>query len=170
MSRQKRLNKSMDVLFPQQRTEWCRVCNEPVVDGRWNYCSTRCRDIANAVQRMFIWDIVREQVLERDDHTCQTCGLTQEMQRRAYWHVRERIDERADTHADREELWERYGNIDLHVMEVDHIHRLADGGHPLDEANLQTLCTYCHGEKTAEENTFTGDVDERTVTLKAYLE
>jgi hypothetical protein len=48
------LRKSMDALFPQQASDQCRVCNEQVVDGRWNYCSERCRRIANAVQAMFV--------------------------------------------------------------------------------------------------------------------
>ncbi|MFC6765176.1 hypothetical protein [Natrinema soli] len=41
----------MDTLFPQTGSNLCRVCAEPVVDGRWNYCSERCRNIANAVSR-----------------------------------------------------------------------------------------------------------------------
>ena len=37
-------------------------------------------------------------------------------------------------------------------LEVDHIQPLADGGHPFDPANLRTLCSDCHGKKTAREN------------------
>ncbi|MGI0151009.1 MAG: HNH endonuclease signature motif containing protein [Thermoplasmata archaeon] len=33
-------------------------------------------------------------------------------------------------------------------LEVDHIVEIAGGGAPLDYANLQTLCTKCHREKT----------------------
>ena len=35
---------------------------------------------------------------------------------------------------------------------MDHITRLADGGHPTDPANLQTLCRVCHIAKTRAEN------------------
>ena len=35
-------------------------------------------------------------------------------------------------------------------LEADHIIEIADGGHPTDPANLQTLCTDCHADKSAE--------------------
>lgn len=179
--RQRTLNKRMDDLFPQERSDLCRVCNEPVVDGRWNYCSERCRDIANAVQRMFLWDTVREQILERDDYTCQECGLSKEMWWQVYHQVQERIKERAphpgggteaeyeQWRARREELQDRYGvdspNGGLHV---DHITRIADGGHPFDESNLRTLCEHCHVEKTADENSAREPAPD--VTLADYME
>jgi 5-methylcytosine-specific restriction endonuclease McrA len=103
----------------------CRVCGEEVVDGRWKYCSTRCRDIAKAVQRMFTWSSVRESVLERDDYTCQSCG-----------------------HVERPPVTDG-------ALHVDHIQRVADSGHKWDESNLQTLCHGCHEAKTAEENSTT---------------
>jgi len=93
MTDRQNLNKSMGTLFPQERSNRCRVCNDPVVDGRWNYCSERCRDIANAVQRMFLWESVRDRILERDDRTCQMCGFSYGRAMRAYWQIRERIDE-----------------------------------------------------------------------------
>ena len=171
----------MDTLFPQTHSDQCRVCNEPVVDGRWNYCSERCREIANAVQRMFIWDEVREQILERDDYTCQRCGLSKRMWWRAYHQVRERIDERTahlDTQdpdeydewrARRDELEDRYGVTDpVGSFHVDHITPISEGGHPFDESNLQTLCEHCHKEKTAEENSSTDPQPD--VTLTDYLE
>jgi 5-methylcytosine-specific restriction endonuclease McrA len=37
-------------------------------------------------------------------------------------------------------------------VEVDHIRPLADGDHPFDPSNLRTLCSDCHGQKTAREN------------------
>jgi len=39
--RNRNLNKSMETLFPQESDSSCRECGEPVVDGRWNYCSER---------------------------------------------------------------------------------------------------------------------------------
>ncbi|SIS06083.1 5-methylcytosine-specific restriction endonuclease McrA [Natronorubrum daqingense] len=128
----------MDDLFPQERSDLCRVCNEPVVDGRWNYCSRRCRDIATAVQRMFLWDVVREQILERDDYTCQECGETQD------------------------------AAVEQQSMEVDHIQRITDGGHPFEESNLQTLCEDCHEAKTATENS--GRDPAPSVTLENYID
>jgi 5-methylcytosine-specific restriction endonuclease McrA len=142
----------MDTLFPQQSPESCRVCTEPTVDGRWNYCSERCRMIANAVQRMFIWDAVRERVLERDDYTCQHCGITRERQKRAYWQVQEMTHDYIgqDGTVLPEHVYVESWNSGF--FEVDHIQRLTDGGHPFDERNLQTLCHHCHTKKTAREN------------------
>lgn len=173
----------MDTLFPQSDPEKCRVCDEPVVDGRYNYCSTRCREIAEAVQRRFIWDKVREQVLKRDDYTCQKCGLSKDRWWRAYWQIRERMDERNPY--DSGENWDRWNAKqeqlrDAYGVEspsdggfhVDHIQRIADDGHPLDETNLQTLCKYCHHEKTAEENSNSAETEETRpeIPLQEYID
>lgn len=146
----------------------CRVCAEEVVDARWSYCSERCREIAQAVQRMFSWEAVREQVLERDEYTCQECGLSREMQYRAYWQVREIVDEKTKSNTEWLQLWERYGDLNMRVMEVDHIKRVADGGHEFDESNLRTLCKHCHQEKTAEENRNPEPAPD--ITLEDYME
>jgi 5-methylcytosine-specific restriction endonuclease McrA len=54
----------------------------------------------------------------------------------------------------REALKRRYGDPyeQARTLEVDHIRPVADGGHPFDPANLQTLCSKCHETKTAREN------------------
>jgi len=155
--RHSRLNKSMDTLFHRESENDCRVCKEPVVDGRWNYCSERCRRIALSVQKMFIWDVVRDKVLNRDNYACQKCGWSKPEHK-------EKLTEKQ--HA---------GNMDEHKklmeeernLEVDHITRLADGGHPLDETNLQTLCDECHMEKTAEENKNSAQAE--SISLDKYM-
>ncbi|QLH84984.1 HNH endonuclease [Halosimplex pelagicum] len=162
MTDRSNLRKSMDTLFPQERRDRCRVCKEPVVDGRWNYCSKRCKRIARAVQKMFVWDVIREQILERDDYTCQMCGLSKERWREAYWRARDLIDEKNPYDAQdeydgysetRDNLREIYGVESVNGgFHVDHITPVSEGGHPFDESNLQTLCKFCHREKTAEEN------------------
>lgn len=158
------LTKSMDTLFPQRGSQMCRVCQEPVVDGRWNYCSVRCREIAQAVQSMFIWDSVRESVKERDDHTCQECGWSKEEHQQRKQQI---LD---DTEPASEERRTRWDDVlaDRRTLEVDHIDRIADGGHPFDESNLQTLCANCHGEKTARENSNREEAPE--ITLEDYME
>lgn len=188
MSQRRDLTKSMDVLFPQVTKAWrevegrermvyhtddstCRVCGEAVVDGRWNYCSERCRRIAKAVQRMFIWDEVRERVLDRDDYTCQECGLSKEMQWRAYWQTQEMTIDyvgQPGTVLPEDVVVEAPSSGFFHV---DHIQRLADDGHPFDEANLQTLCKHCHHAKTAAENRSTEDdpAERPEVELEEYL-
>lgn len=176
--RKDQLTKRMNTLFPQVARDhhedlgfvWteddsvCRVCSEPVVDGRWNYCSERCRRIANAVQRMFIWDEIREKILTRDGHTCQRCGVSKDHYWLAKRHIRDRIHELtaplenretiARVHQAREAFRDRYNLREIGDVEfqVDHIQPISKGGHPFDEANLQTLCRECHVEKTAQEN------------------
>lgn len=176
----------MDTLFPQERSDKCRVCNEDVVDGRWNYCSERCREIANAVQRMFIWDNVRDKILDRDDRTCQYCGLSYDMAKRAYWQIHERVDELRERLHPREsdhpaaslDRWRRAGReltarydppaFTNGMFHVDHITPLDEGGHPFEETNLQTLCKHCHQEKTAEQNSQPEAAPD--VTLDDYIE
>lgn len=73
-------------------------------------------------------------------------------------------DEEWEDYWDRQDAWrdeqdalhERFGNPfeigkDYPTLEVDHIQPISEGGHPFDPANLQTLCTDCHNEKSAEE-------------------
>lgn len=164
------LRKSMDTLFPQSKRDRCRVCDEPVVDGRWNYCSERCREIAQAVQRMFIWDEVREEVLERDDYTCQECDLSKDRWWRAYHQIYELVYDHVGRDGSRlpeSAMIEAPSRGGFHV---DHIKPISDGGHPFDESNLQTLCKHCHHAKTAKENRSGEDIEERPeIGLEEYL-
>lgn len=164
------LTKSMDTLFPQPDDDRCRVCDEPVVDGRWNYCSERCREIAQAVQRMFIWDEVREEVLERDDYTCQSCGLSKDRWWRAYHEISELVYDHVGRDGSPLEESALIDTPSRGGFHVDHIDRISDGGHPFDETNLQTLCKRCHHEKTAEENRTGENTEERPeIPLQEYL-
>lgn len=169
---ERNLNKSMDALFPQVRKNYheevgivytvdesiCRVCGEDVVDGRWSYCSVRCRELANAVQRAFLWREVRKRVLRRDDHTCQICGVTRDELYDEYHEWREEKVETYDDAADREEVREITREIEQRrpSLHVDHIEPISEGGNKFDESNLRTLCAECHREKTS------GGVDEET--------
>jgi 5-methylcytosine-specific restriction endonuclease McrA len=168
----------------------CRICGRPVDDGRAKFCSDYCRDIAGAVMDLLNWSSVRRRVIERDDETCQRCGLDYALIRRARDHIRERIETRVPDRVDgpsmralgagevdvdwddvlqwnqrvreyREVLKSRYGDPYEHDLglEVDHIERVAEGGHPFDPANLQTLCSRCHQQKTSAENS-AGESDE----------
>ena len=69
----------------------------------------------------------------------------------------------------------RYGDPEREFgrsLHVDHIEPVADGGHPFDPGNLQTLCDRCHERKTAAENSqraSTPTRDELNRELSAFI-
>jgi len=166
----------------------CRICGRNVEDGRRKVCSDYCDNIQTAVMGWLNWTPIRRRILTRDDETCQSCGWDRSIRRRARDHIRgliaeaagERppspLDLRDEIDADEREQrrerireWrerraaakDRYGDPEREFgrsLHVDHITPVADGGHPFDPANLQTLCDRCHERKTAAENS------ERTTT------
>lgn len=128
-----------------------------------------------------------------DPGTCRVCGEDASGRRTRYcsdrcsdiasavqsmftWSsVRERILKRDDHTCQNERCGASGEDVDLHV---DHIHRVADDGHPLDERNLITLCDGCHEAKTHGDRVFTTEdapglkVESRApnVTLADYLD
>lgn len=162
----------------------CRVCGRNVTDGRSKACSDYCNNLLSAVMGMLNWSSVRQQIIERDDETCQECGYDNARHREARSRLRGRIeelcgprpespslkrlgegevtDEEWDQHRRERKAWvecrdrmrDRYGDpYDIDTgLEVDHITPVADGGHPFDPGNLQTLCDKCHQKKTSKEN------------------
>lgn len=160
----------------------CRICGRGVDDGRSKTCSDYCNNILSAVMGLLNWSSVRRQIIDRDDDTCQHCGFDMSKERLARDHIRDMIETKAgerpespgldereqmdnfdwDDYHDRVDAWrekredlkKRYGDPyeRSRDLEVDHINRIADGGHPFDPANLQTLCSECHKDKTAREN------------------
>lgn len=160
----------------------CRVCGRNVEDGRSKVCSDYCGNLLSAVMGMLNWSSVRRKIIDRDNETCQECGFDMAKERLARHHIRHIIKEKTgdppdhpgmsdleeidqydwDDHherwEDREErrkkLKQRYGDPyeNSRTLEVDHIKPVSEGGHPFDPANLQTLCSECHKEKTAQEN------------------
>lgn len=159
----------------------CRICGRNVTDGRSKYCSDYCSNLSSAVMMMLNWNSVRRQIINRDDEICQHCGFDYSRERKARRHIKQLIedtlpekptgpalsevntadfdwdaynDKREEWNEKKEELEEKYGDPyeNTRELEVDHITRIADGGHPYDPANLQTLCDVCHSSKTADEN------------------
>jgi 5-methylcytosine-specific restriction enzyme A len=69
----------------------------------------------------------------------------------ARWqHVRRLVLARQPLCADPYGWHAAVGRIEV-ATQVDHIVGLAAGGAAYDEGNLQSLCTRCHGRKTAKE-------------------
>lgn len=169
----------------------CRVCGRDVDDGRAKTCSDYCSNLVSAVMGMLNWSSLRRRVVERDDETCQCCGFDMARESRARDHIHDRIEElcgettkapslRKPGEMDeydweyyereyeayqecRERMKARYGDPyeKSRSLEVDHITPIADGGHPFDPGNLQTLCSECHQDKTSQENSDRADTPSR---------
>lgn len=153
----------------------CRWCGEPVEPPRRTFCGDFC------VEQWKIRNnpgYARDRVFGRDHGVCRRCGrdcraletkLTQllytdrqeldrelarlgltrlgygeELDRRMPPHVQGRmglpIDPTLKTWDPRKSLWE-----------ADHVVGVAEGGGSCGLDNLQTLCRWCHADKTAEQ-------------------
>lgn len=79
------------------------------------------REIA---RRRYVTRALKQHVLERDNYTCQICGVSKGMLDRLI-----------------------PGLGDFLLLEIDHITPVAKGGSGDDECNLQTLCWRCNRKK-----------------------
>ncbi len=82
------------------------------------------RDVA---ERRRIPYRIKQAVLERDDYTCQICGISKGF-----------FDELEP------------GLGDYLLLEIDHIESVARGGTGMDEDNLQVLCWRCNRKKGSD--------------------
>lgn len=75
-------------------------------------------------RRRYVSKSMREYILERDNYTCQICGISKEL-----------LDDYSP------------GLGDYLLLEIDHITSVAEGGSGDNEENLQTLCWRCNRKK-----------------------
>ena len=80
------------------------------------------RDVA---QRRYVSRSLKAYVLERDDATCQICGISKRM-----------LDDCME------------GLGDYLLLEIDHVNPVASGGSGEDADNLQVLCWRCNRKKS----------------------
>lgn len=136
----------------------CRWCGGGVPAPRRSWCSQPCVDewLERADPQH-----QRYKVALRDKGVCAACGLdTQELARVLRRDAR--LPEEDDRGRRRRERFLR-GRMRLardrrmgvpvtdHLWEMDHVHPVAEGGGGCGLENLQTLCVWCHREKTAEQ-------------------
>lgn len=157
---------SITEIFPQTGSE-CRVCGHPKQPPLQKYCSYFCKTLAEAFARFYNWQWIREKVLERDDYTCQRCGISKERWERAYWQVQEMTHDyigEDGTVLPRSEVVEP-PNGRFHV---DHVVPQSKDGHPFDPENLQTLCEECNLSKSDTQRDYRdGEFDHSRMRLDA---
>jgi len=111
-----------------QKPGHCAQCGNPLPKARKIWCSEKCYGIAYDASIIYDWQKTRDEVLKRDDLTCQKCGRRGLSASRDFTHPALRA-------------------------EVDHIVPIADDADPakqFDRENLQTLCHNCHVKVTQE--------------------
>ena len=87
--------------------------------------SKKERKRKDTAKRRYVSSKLREYVLERDDATCQICGISKRM---------------LDNYMD--------GLGDYLLLEIDHIKPVSSGGRGDDAKNLQVLCWRCNRKKS----------------------
>ena len=124
----------------------CRLCGKEVPPRRRTFCGDDC------VERWRLKtdpSFLRSRVWKRDKGRCARCGLrcrdlekgisllrevlARQGKSRVYGEIRKALKIRF-----RHSLWD-----------ADHIRAVADGGGECGLENMQTLCLWCHREKTA---------------------
>ncbi len=78
----------------------------------------------DTAKRRYVSSKLKDYVLERDNETCQICGISKKL-----------LDDCMDG------LW------DYLLLEIDHINPVAAGGSGEDAENLQVLCWRCNRKK-----------------------
>jgi len=63
----------LKTIIGESGTRECRLCKAELEDGRKNWCSPKCKRLAYTVKYALNWQVVRDRVLERDNHKCQFC-------------------------------------------------------------------------------------------------
>lgn len=139
---------------PQGRA-LCRECGQEVPRGRRSFCSDGCVDA-------WKWKtdpgFVRRKVFERDRGICADCGLDCQLLAGALaglrelttlgWHGNPRADITPEIKAITAKL-NCPGRTTL--WDADHVVPVAQGGGGCGLDNYQTLCVWCHRDKTARQ-------------------
>lgn len=137
---------------------FCKECTGaiPLSSRRWVYCSKECSDLFSMQVKP---SFARKWVLRRDKGICVQCGLDCVAHRRD-WILRVLQDftpglslvseDYQPFTPPKHKLKKKRGKLTLGTLwDMDHIIPVRDGGRTIPE-NLQTLCWWCHQEKTKE--------------------
>lgn len=109
----------------------CRQCGAPAKWPFTYYCIREHKEAWEKENSPPFWSDVRQEILKRDNHTCQICGVTQ------------------DELTQRSQETDRYFYSEF-SLEVDHIKPVKTHPHlEFDRDNLRTLCHDCHSKHGA---------------------
>lgn len=133
----------------------CRQCDTEVPKGRRSFCSEEC---VHEYRIRSDGQYLRNRVYARDKGICARCGMDAEKVYRVMMEMKSMMNDR---------LWpgRPWPEISKHRLSVaidkmfpqgapwnaDHIVEVQDGGGASGLENIQTLCYWCHLDKTAEE-------------------
>ncbi|MEM3484782.1 MAG: HNH endonuclease, partial [Candidatus Methanomethyliaceae archaeon] len=98
----------------------CARCKRPLPKGRRVWCSEECY---NWWRETFVWGMVRERIMKRDNYTCQMCG-------RSLHDIRTNAMSR----------------LTVHHIRPWHISK------DYSDSNLITVCPKCHSRLHSENN------------------
>jgi len=139
----------------------CRFCSSVIPKRRRSYCSNTCEhELRIRVDSTYIRHLLKA----RDNEVCSKCGLDTNKLRRILRHadlsyfkdgygcysvLLKHMSEHPKLKA-----WLKKFNFStslfVHLWEADHITAVADGGGHLGIENFQTLCLWCHKQKTKD--------------------
>lgn len=134
----------------------CRQCEKEVKRPRITFCSDKCVD---AWRLLTDPNFMRSRVRDRDKGVCATCGLDTKNVKvavrvlRELWHgsyvegARKPIVELVRIIRELEDALGIAGRSTF--WDADHIKAVVDGGGECGLENIQTLCLWCHRQKTA---------------------
>ena len=107
--------------LPKPDGKHCIICDKDLPKGRKKYCSDECFTNWYITIAKFDWNVLRNEVLRRDNFTCKICRKNQELYKEKYM-----IEDR---------------------IEVHHIKPIKNEGDEFDINNCITLCHQCHKEE-----------------------
>ncbi len=137
----------------------CRLCEEPLPQGRISWCSEECRESFYLVASS---SVLRYHVYQRDRGVCATCNTDcSELEKRVYGYdtmqklpnpssaVKHSYHQVMAMRREMHSLGFTVGSKNRSFWDADHVVALEEGGDWRLE-NVQTLCQPCHREKTSE--------------------
>ena len=151
------------------RNGCCLYCGGDLsFDGRRiSFC---CNEHSRLYDEQFTWEVQKQVIFVRDNHTCVKCGFNEPDFHKK---LREKFPPKYG-------FWDDLGRRDNYckslgldntrsLLECDHVHAIKMGGHPFDHDNLQTLCRVCHKKKTKHDMQYMNQMNTLCRAIRDYF-